>query len=214
MGSSLIYSNTFTYEMVMLMLYRRGYRERYRMIAELIPRDSSVLDLCCGPATLFHRHLRQKNVQYTGIDINPLFIQRLRAHGATGMLCNLYVDGPLPRAEYVLMQASLYHFLPNASAVVARMCAAAEKGVLIAEPIRNVADSKFFPLAFLARKFTNPGTHDQPSRFNEARLDSLFEPYRMRGQVLHCALIARKREKLYFLNPRPAGHTARADQTT
>src|SRR5262249_36460083 len=125
MGSSLIYRNTFTYEMLMLMLYGRGYKARYRTIADLIPQGSSVLDLCCGPATLFHRHLRQKNVQYTGIDINSRFIERLRARGATGMLCNLYADVPLPRAEYVLMQASLYHFLPDASPLVERMCAAA-----------------------------------------------------------------------------------------
>jgi hypothetical protein len=126
--------------------------------------------------------LRQKNVLYTGIDINPRFIERLRARSATGMLRNLSAEAPLPRAEYVLMQASLYHFLPDASPVIERMCATAEKQVLIAEPIRNIADSRFTPLAFLARKFTNPGTCDQPRRFNEARLDSLLNPIGSTGK--------------------------------
>jgi SAM-dependent methyltransferase len=210
MGPSLIYRNSFLYETLMLVLYGREYRERYRTIAELIPRSSSVLDLCCGPATLFHRHLKQKDVRYTGIDINPHFIERLRARGAAGILRNLDGNTSLPRAEYVLMQASLYHFLPDSSPVVELMCAAAEKQVLIAEPVRNMADSNFPPFALLARKFTNPGTRDQPSRFNEALLDSLFEPYRKRGQVIHCALIAGGREKLYVLNPTPASESVPA----
>jgi hypothetical protein len=46
--------------------------------------------------------------------------------------------------------------------------------VLIAEPIRNLADSQNPVLALLARKFTNPGTRDQPNRFDEPRLNALL----------------------------------------
>jgi hypothetical protein len=102
----------------------------------------------------------------------------------------------------VIIQSSLYHFLPDASSLVERMIAAAEKQVLIAEPIRNVADSRIRPLAFLAGKLTNPGTGDQPSRFNEARLDALIEQYRRRGHAVRSQLIAGSREKLYILEIR------------
>ena len=54
------------------------------------------------------------------------------------------------------------------------MIAAAEKQVLIPEPIRDVVECRIRPLAFLARKLTNPGTGDQPTRCNEARLDALI----------------------------------------
>jgi ubiquinone/menaquinone biosynthesis C-methylase UbiE len=74
MRSSLIYQNSITYEILMLILYGRGYWERYRIIAELIPQGSSVLDLCCGPATRFHRYLKRKAVCYTGLDINRRFV--------------------------------------------------------------------------------------------------------------------------------------------
>jgi hypothetical protein len=185
--------------MLMLILYGRGYWERYRIISELIPQGSSVLDLCCGPATLFHRYLKRKAVCYTGLDINRGFVERLSANGATGAVWDLEEDRPLPRSEYVLMQASLYHFLPNALPIVERMMAAAKKQVLIAEPIRNLADSQNPVLALLARKFTNPGTRDQPNRFDEARLDALLEPYQKRGQVLKSRLIAGGREKLFIL---------------
>ncbi len=174
-------------------------RRRFEALAERIPEGGSLLDVCCGPATLFHRYLKQKGTDYTGLDINPAFIQRLSARGGTGLVWNLEEDRPLPRRQYVIMQSSLYHFLPDAAPIVERMLAAAEKQVLIAEPIRNLADSPSALLAFLARKLTNPGTGDQPHRFNEPRLDALLQSYRQRGQVVESRLIAGGREKLYIL---------------
>ena len=77
MTTSLIYRNASVYELAMLLLYGRHYASRYRAISELIPDGSSVLDLCCGPALLYHRCLRAKDVQYTGFDINSRFIEQL-----------------------------------------------------------------------------------------------------------------------------------------
>jgi SAM-dependent methyltransferase len=201
MTGSLIYSNARIYEGVMRALYGRGYVDRFRSVAELITEGSSVLDVCCGPGTLFHRYLKTKGVHYTGLDINGNFVERLSARGATGLIWNLNEARPLPRAEYVIMQGSLYHFLPEVSNVIERMIAAAEKRVLIAEPIRNVTDSQIFLLAFFARKLTNPGTGDQPNRFNEVRLDALMERYRVLGHNVQSRLIAGGREKLYILDP-------------
>ena len=201
MTTSLIYRNAFIYEALMRVLYGSAYHQRFQALAEMIPEGGSVLDVCCGPATLFRRYLKQKGVHYTGLDINPGFIKRLSAAGATGMVWNLEEQRPLPRAENVIMQASLYHFLPDALPIVERMLVAAEQHVLIAEPIRNLADSKNPVLALLARKFTNPGTGDQPHRFTEARLDALLRPYQQNGQVLESRLIAGGREKLYILAP-------------
>jgi SAM-dependent methyltransferase len=181
-------------------LYRGGYNERFSSVAELIAEGSSVLDVCCGPGTLFHRYLKAKGVHYTGLDINRSFVERLCAEGANGLIWNLNEARPLPRAEYVIMQGSLYHFLPEPSSVIERMMVAAEKQVLIAEPIRNVTDSRIFPLAFVARKLTNPGTGDQANRFNEARLDALMERYRTPGHDVRSRLIAGGREKLYILD--------------
>ena len=201
MTGSLIYSHASIYEAVMRALYGRGYDERFRAVAELIAEGSSVLDVCCGPGTLFHRYLKAKGVRYTGLDINQHFVERLDAAGATGLIWNLDEARPLPRAEYVVMQGSLYHFLPEASNVVGRMIAAAEKQVLIAEPIRNMTSSRIFPLAFVARKLTNPGTGEQSNRFNEASLDALMQLYRIRGHDVRSSLIAGGREKLYIVDP-------------
>jgi hypothetical protein len=82
----------------------------------------------------------------------------------------------IPKAEIVVMQASLYQFLPHAETVVQRMLAAARDKVLIAEPIRNLS-AKDSPLGKMSRILTKPRTQDAAysgQRFDEASLEKLF----------------------------------------
>src|SRR5713101_1249799 len=109
----------------MVALYGRHYAGRYRAIADLIPSGSSVLDLCCGPGILYERYLRAKSVDYTGIDVNRCFLDRIGRLGARAIDRDLHEPGPLPPADSVIMQASLYHFLPDAAPIVERMIEAA-----------------------------------------------------------------------------------------
>ena len=204
MHTSPIYRHALIYETTMRLLYGRAYGDRDRALADLIPDGCSVLDLCCGPGTLFRRYLRPRGVRYTGLDINAGFVARVSASGAAGFVWNLADERPLPRADYVMMRASLYQFLPEPRPIVERMLAAADRQVLIAEPIRNVLDSRIRIVAALARRLTNPGTGEQPHRFTEATLDALLDRYRRRGQVVLDRLIAGGREKLYVLAPGPA----------
>ncbi|MFY9555186.1 MAG: methionine biosynthesis protein MetW [Blastocatellia bacterium] len=203
MSTSLIYKSASMYELAMLLLYGRHYFSRYRAVAELIPTGSSVLDLCCGPARLYHRYLRAKDVKYKGLDINPRFIDRLTRSGGSGQVWDLRSDRPLPEADYVIMQASLYHFLPDASPVVDRMLQAAGKRVIIAEPIRNLATSDSRLLSLVGRLFTNPGVGEHSHRFTESSLADFFSTYASR--VVQSFAIAGGREKVFVLNGQPAG---------
>ena len=198
MTTSLIYKSSSVYELAMLLLYGRHYRARYRVIAEMIPAGSSVLDLCCGPAILYHRHLRPKAVDYMGMDINAKFIARLIRRGGNGRVWDLRTEEALPSADFVVMQASLYHFLPDASPVVDRMLDAARKRVIIAEPIRNLTSSDSRLLSLLGRLFTNPGSGEQRLRFSEASLADFFSRYKSR--IAESFPIAGGREQLYLLN--------------
>ncbi len=197
MSTSLIDRSSSLYEFAMIALYGRHYASRYRAVADLIPGGSSVLDLCCGPALLYHRYLRHKSVQYTGLDVNAKFIGQLTRRGASGQIWDLRSENPLPEADYVVMQGSLFHFLPNAAAVVDRMLRAARKQVVIAEPIRNLASSKVRLLALAGKLFTNPGVGDHRQRFDETSLDQLFSRYS--SSVVESRLIAGGREKMYVL---------------
>ena len=195
MSESLIYRSPLLYRAAMLALYGPHYFSRCRAIAELIPQGASVLELCCGPADLYFRYLQPKNVRYIGMDINPRFVARL---GDRGRLWNVEDPSPLPEAEYVLMQASLYHFLPDPGPVIDRMLSAASKQVIVAEPIRNLSDSRVPFLSALARRETDAGTGSQPHRFNEQSLDAVFSRYSAR--VSRSFLIPGGREKVYVLD--------------
>lgn len=197
MSTSLIYRSSSLYELAMLALYGRHYGSRYRAIAELIPAGSMVLDLCCGPALLYHRYLRQKSVQYTGLDLNAKFIEGLIRRGGAGQVWDLRSDDPLPRADYAVMQASLYHFLPDPAPVVERMQRAARRQVIIAEPIRNLSSSNSHLLALAGKRLTNPGRGSHSERFTEASLDQFFKPYI--ASVQQSYAIAGGREKIYVL---------------
>lgn len=198
MGVSLIYRSRMAYELAMLALYRRHYAERYEAIANLIPEGAVVLELCCGPGVLYDRYLRNKNVSYRGLDFSEKFVSQLRRKGVAAEQWDLRSHRPLPHAEYVIMQASLYHFLPDAAPVLDRMLQAAEKQVIVAEPIKNLSSSKMPMIARLSRKLTDPGAGSSASRFEEGTLDALAQQY---GSLLHQSFLAPGgREKVYVFD--------------
>ena len=200
MATTVLYKSAVLYELLMVVLYGRHYAGRYRAIADLIPAQSSVLDLCCGPAVLYHRYLRQKAIDYTGLDLSGAFIKHLNRRGANGQVWDLQGTATLPAADYVIMQASLYQFLPDPQPVVDRMLRAARKQVILAEPIRNITSSKVAPLAFFGRRFTDPGDGQSAHRFTEESLDLFFSRYASRlGKTFS---IPGGREKVFVLNAR------------
>jgi SAM-dependent methyltransferase len=196
MAPSLVYRSAWGYELVMAALYGRHYAARYRAIAELIPRRSSVLELCCGPGILFDRYLRDKEVDYTGLDINPRFVARVNRKGGRGLLWDLREERPLPMADTIVMQASLYHFLPNAAPVIRRMKQASRHHVIIAEPIRNLTNSRIPLIAWLAAHQTDCGGGAEVSRFTESALDLLVDSEL--GPGCSSFYIPGAREKVYF----------------
>ena len=196
MEESLIYRTSIGYELVMLVLYRWHYAGRYQAVADLIPAGAEVMELCCGPGILYRRYLRHKGVQYLGLDVNEKFIRNLIRRGIAAERWDLRSDRPLPSAGYVIMQASLYHFLPDAGDMLARMVNAAREAVIIAEPIHNLTSSRWPVVAYLSGKLTDPGGATAGSRFVEKTLDELAE---RQGALLRQAFLAPGgREKIYF----------------
>jgi SAM-dependent methyltransferase len=117
----------------MATLYGRHYTERYQILASLVDPTSSVLDICCGPGILYGRYLRAKNISYTGLDLNPVFIKQVIDYGATGKVQDVRTIDAFPEADFVIMQASLYHFLPDAVPILKRMLIAAKRALIVAE---------------------------------------------------------------------------------
>jgi SAM-dependent methyltransferase len=191
-----VYRSAALYETVMRVLYGRHYGARQRAVAALIPEDSSVLELCCGPGTLYRRHLARKRVRYLGLDINAGFLRRVRRSGADAREWDVRSPDPLPPADYVLMQASLYHFMDDPRPLIERMLAAAGRQVILAEPVHNVA-KQAGPVGAVAARLTDPGTGPQPDRYDESSLERVLEPFASR--VRERTLLPGGREKVYVL---------------
>jgi len=196
--TSLIYRSARGYELLMRALYGRHYGARMAAVAEQVPAGASVLELCCGPGTLYERHLRGRSSSYIGLDVNPRFVTALRSRGVDARRLDLAGSAePLPPADVVLMQASLYHFLPDAEAILERMVAAAGERVVVSEPVRNLASSELPLIGALGRRAADPGVGGHADRFTEQTLDALMEQFYVRRAFL----IPGGREKVYVLSP-------------
>jgi SAM-dependent methyltransferase len=179
-------------------LYGRHYEARMAVVAEQVPPGSSVLELCCGPGTLYLRHLRERARSYIGIDVNERFVTDLRGRGVDARLLDLAgAVEPLPGADVAVIQASLYHFLPDAERILDRMLAAAGERVVVSEPIRNLASSDLAFVRMLGRRAADPGVGGHVQRFTEERLDALIGRYSER--ILEGFTIPGGREKVYVL---------------
>jgi hypothetical protein len=198
--TSLVYRSASGYELVMRVLYGRHYAGRLRAVAEWVPAGASVLELCPGPGALYARHLRRRSGAYTAIDMNERFVARLRALGAQALVVDLSASPDLPEADVVIMQASLYHFLPGAGEIVDRMLAAARLHVIVAEPIRNLTSSAIPFVAALARRTTDAGAGGHHQRFDEGLLDDLMARYA--EMTIAVFTIDGGREKIFVLAPR------------
>jgi SAM-dependent methyltransferase len=193
---SLIYRSAPVYGLVMRALYGRHHGERLRAVAEQVPAGATVLELCCGPGSLYLTYLRPRISNYIGLDSNPAFVARLQARGVDARLTNL-IDGaqPLPPADVAIMQASLYHFLPDPNEILQQMLDAAKRRVIISEPIRNLSSSTLPLVGAIARRSADPGVGRHAERFTEAALDQLMAAYNVRA-TLH---VAGGRDKVYVL---------------
>jgi SAM-dependent methyltransferase len=209
LSTSLVYRSALGYELLMRGLYGRHYAARMHAVAEQVPHGASVLELCCGPGTLYLRYLRGRTSGYIGIDVNPGFVQRLRRRGLDARRLDLIAgEDPLPSADAVILQASLYHFLPRPEAIIDRMLAAARDRVIVSEPVRNLASSEIAVIARVGRRAADPGVGGHARRFTEETLAGLMAGYRER--ILRSFPIPGGRETVYVLSAsrsEPAGRS-------
>jgi SAM-dependent methyltransferase len=180
LSESWVYRSAWGYGLAMRVLYGRYYTARDTAVAALVPVGSSVLELCCGPARLYLRELRSRTSSYVGIDANTGFVERLAKRGVDARVGDV-ASADLQPADVVLMQASLYHFLPDA------------------QPMRNLAASGNPLKAWIGSRGTATAVGQQEQRFDEASLDALMGGFG--DAVRSVRLIPGGREKVYVLDP-------------
>jgi SAM-dependent methyltransferase len=182
----------------MRVLYGRYYAARDAAVAAHVPDGASVLELCCGPARLYERELRGRIGGYIALDASERFVARLRRRGVDARQADV-ATAALPVADVVVMQASLYHFIPAAEAMLRRMRAAARASVIVAEPVRNLASSSNGLLARLGAGGAATSGGAQPQRFDAESLRALVRGAFADDAIAFHGPIPGGREHLYVL---------------
>jgi hypothetical protein len=181
----------------MRLLYRKNYKARFKSVSEEIPKGAEVLDVCCGDCKLYTLALKGK-VSYVGVDINPSFIENARKLSIKVLSLDVRNDA-LPYSDYVVMQASLYQFIPQHKQIVDKLLSSASRKVIICEPVRNLSDSNNPVISFIARYLANPGTGHKLDRFTEETFCSFFRD-NYNEIIEKFKFIPGKRELMVILN--------------
>ena len=131
------------YGLAMRIAYRQDYGARHALIADMIGRSTNVLELCCGDLTLY-RHLATRGLvrAYVGLEQSPAMLRLGTRRGVEVRPFDVRASTELPPAETVIMQASLYQFHDVAETLLPRLWATARRLLVIAEPVRNLAQSR------------------------------------------------------------------------
>lgn len=172
---SINYWHPFIYSFFIRMSYRKNYAERYKAIRDLIEDDSSLIDVCCGDCRVY-TFLKDKKVDYLGLDYNSFFIKWAHKRGIKARVFDIYKD-ELPTSDYILFQGSLYQFIPEHNNILQKLVNAMSKYLIISEPVENKAHSKSKIISFVAQMLNNPGDGNKRFRFTVNTLKEALIPF-------------------------------------
>ena len=172
---SLTYWHPLIYTFLIRLSYGRGYNQRYQAIADLVEARSSLVDVCCGDSRIYS-FLREKDIDYTGLDFNQCFVDKATKKGIRARLFDIRKD-PVPQGDYILMQASLYQFYPNQHEIIRKLLDASSKALILSEPMKNKAHSQSKAISLLGVLFSNPGDGIKEFKFNPETLKETLRPF-------------------------------------
>lgn len=169
-----IYWNSTLYHLAIRQSAGKYFSQRYLALAELIPENASVTEVCLGDAYLYSNYLARKQVNYLGLDINNAFVRSAIRKDIPARIFDVMTEEVDP-ADYVIMQGSLYQFIPEEKRIIRNLLNAAKKQLIISEPVKNRAQSNNPLISFLAKYAVNPGTGHARERFTETTLVECFQ---------------------------------------
>lgn len=132
-----LYDSPLLYSLAMRYLYGKSYLASYQQIADFIKPNSSILDVCCGDGQLYEA-LKNKKVNYLGLDLSKKFIKHLKDKSIPANFCDVQ-KSDIPRSDYIVLQRSLYQF-ENPEKIVQKLLDSTNKKLIIAESINNLGD--------------------------------------------------------------------------
>ncbi len=171
-----IYWHPILYRAAMKMSYGDQFMKRYEMLDKHIPEGAEVFEVCMGDAYFYHNYLAKKNVRYSCGDINPAFVNSAKQKGLNASLLNVFNDA-IPKADYILMHASLSYFIPQEASIVLKLLASAGKKVILAESVHNLSNSSSGIKSALGTFLSKAKAGQAKIKFTRETLKTSFEPF-------------------------------------
>ena len=175
-----IYRFPTLYRLAMRVGYGADAEARYPLVADLVANRTDqpghILELCCGDLALY-RHLLRRGLarSYLGLEQSSAMLRLARRRGVDVRAFDVRAAGELPTADTVIMQASLYQFHDIADTLLPRLWAAARRLLVIAEPVRNLSQSRYGAAHWAARILTRTDDRVHIFRYTEATLLELYQ---------------------------------------
>lgn len=171
-----IYWHPYLYQQTIKLLYGKYYKIRYEKLCDYFPENIQLLEVCAGDAFLFQNYLKEKNIHYTALEFNKIFVKSMRSKGIQAYHADLESD-PIPDSDYILMQGSLYHFIPEPQKIIEKLFNACKSKLIISESIGNVSNSSSKIISLVATMLSDAGKGQSGIKFTEESLRKAFQPF-------------------------------------
>jgi hypothetical protein len=158
----------------MNLLYAGNYYKRFDAVRKLIKADR-VVELCFGD-TVIADFCKKNKIDWTGYDINPVFVKNAVNKGYNAQLANINAGVNLNSADVCIMSGSFYHFHSDPKKILTKMLKCADQ-IILSEPIVNLS-SKEGIIGKLAKASANVNGKEHAFRFTETSLLNLLNDLR------------------------------------
>jgi hypothetical protein len=175
-----IYWHPLIYQNAIKFSFGNHYTTRYSALEKHIPAGAQLLELCMGDAFFYLNYLKDKKLNYSCADINPVFIKAAKRKGLNPIVLDVFKD-PIPQSDYILMQGSLYHFIPEEKFILGKLLNACNKQLIISEPVNNMSNSSSILKASLAEFLSKAKSGQSKIKFTAGTLKESFALFK--GQV-------------------------------
>lgn len=170
---SLIYKNIRFYRMVMQVLYKGKYHQRFEPVKKLLleKKCASVLEICFGD-TIIASFCKDHHLPWTGMDVNASFVARAQKKGFQAELVDIHSQTTFPSQDAVVMMGSLYHFEKDSSTLLVNLLHSS-RVLILNEPVKNLSHKK--KLGNLAARLSDSGKGPEKFRFTRETLLQLAD---------------------------------------
>jgi len=126
-----------------------------------------------GDLYFYENYLRNKSIDYSCADINGVFVNAALKKGIKAMQLDILRD-EIPRSEYILIQGSLYHSIPNQKELIRKLMSSTGKQLIISENTSNISNSSSSFKSWLGAVFSKAKSGQSKIKFTKETLKETF----------------------------------------